>query len=69
MKKLLVRFLKYLTKNEEQAEIFQPGPQQGKEEDQPEAQIIPPIAIEESKQQESTTKIRNQTHSRIKKEG
>ncbi len=58
MKKLLVRFLKYLTKNEEQTETFQPGPQQGKEEeDQPEAQIIPPIAIEESKQQESTPKI------------
>lgn len=57
MKKLLVRFLKYLTKNEEQAEIFQPVPQQGKEEDQPEAQIIPPIAIEESKKQEPTPKI------------
>jgi plasmid replication initiation protein len=57
MKKLLVRFLKYLTKNEEQAEIFQPDPQQGKEEDQPEAQIIPPIVIEESKQQESIPKI------------
>lgn len=57
MKKLLVRFLKYLTKNEEQAAIFQPELQQEKEKDQPEAQIIPPIAIEESKQQEFTPKI------------
>ncbi len=30
MKKLLVKFLKYLTKNEEQAAIFQPEPQQGR---------------------------------------
>lgn len=56
MKNLLVKLLKYLTKNEEQAVIFQPEPQQGNEENQPEVQIIPPIAIEEPKKQESTPK-------------
>lgn len=72
MKKLLVRFLKYLTKNEEQAAIFQPELQQRreldfetkkeaqetlKEELQPEVQIIPPIEIEDTeKKTENTSK-------------
>jgi plasmid replication initiation protein len=62
MKNLLVKFLRYLTKNEEQKAIYQPGPQEEKpliveskqetqvtpkESDQPEAQI-PTIQVEEA---------------------
>ena len=67
MKNLLVKFLKYLTKDEEQAAIFQSEPQQEiEQESKPETEVEEKQSIVESKKQHKK-KAKEPTKARRKK--
>jgi plasmid replication initiation protein len=63
MKNLLVKFLKYLTKNEEQAAIFQPELHQGRETEET------PIIVEENNQNKKKTKEATKARGKKPKDG